>query len=52
MTANALKSVSFDKAFTSDLRRAPKTAERILQCHTQVDIDQYYVASVGLTSEN
>ncbi|KAG1849301.1 phosphoglycerate mutase-like protein [Suillus subalutaceus] len=40
MTAEALKSVSFDKAFTSDLQRASKTAERILQCHTDIELVQ------------
>lgn len=40
MTAEALKSVFFDKAFTSDLQRASKTAERILQCHTGIELVQ------------
>ncbi|KAG1854999.1 phosphoglycerate mutase-like protein [Suillus subluteus] len=40
MTAETLESVSFDKAFTSDLQRASKTAERILQCHTDIELVQ------------
>ncbi|KIK41422.1 hypothetical protein CY34DRAFT_85446 [Suillus luteus UH-Slu-Lm8-n1] len=40
MTAEALKHVSFDKAFTSDLQRASVTAERILQCHTGIELVQ------------
>ncbi|KAG1827600.1 phosphoglycerate mutase-like protein [Suillus subaureus] len=40
MTAEALKSVSFDKAFTSDLQRASKTAERILHGHTGIELVQ------------
>ncbi|KAG2135215.1 phosphoglycerate mutase-like protein [Suillus bovinus] len=38
ITAEALKSVSFDKAFTSDLQRASRTAERILQYHTGTEL--------------
>ncbi|KAG1855114.1 histidine phosphatase superfamily [Suillus tomentosus] len=38
MTAEALKSVSFDKAFTSDLQRASETAERILQYHPGIEL--------------
>ncbi|KAG1823273.1 phosphoglycerate mutase-like protein [Suillus variegatus] len=38
VTAEALKSVSFDKAFTSDLQRASETAERILQYHTGIEL--------------
>ncbi|KAG2133768.1 phosphoglycerate mutase-like protein [Suillus clintonianus] len=39
-TAEALRSVPFDKAFTSDLQRASKTAERILQYHPGVELVQ------------
>ncbi|KAG2049601.1 phosphoglycerate mutase-like protein [Suillus hirtellus] len=38
VTAEALKSVSFDKAFTSDLQRASETAERILQYHPGIEL--------------
>ncbi|KAG1854625.1 phosphoglycerate mutase-like protein [Suillus subluteus] len=36
MTGEALKAIHFDKAFTSDLSRASKTAEIILQHHPDV----------------
>ncbi|KIK45405.1 hypothetical protein CY34DRAFT_801608 [Suillus luteus UH-Slu-Lm8-n1] len=36
MTGEALKAIHFDKAFTSDLSRASKTAEIILQHHADV----------------
>ncbi|KAG1796495.1 uncharacterized protein BJ212DRAFT_1489320 [Suillus subaureus] len=40
MTAEALQSVSFGKAFMSNLQRASKTAERIFQYHTSIELIQ------------
>ncbi|KAG1727925.1 phosphoglycerate mutase-like protein [Suillus paluster] len=40
ITAEALRHVCFDKAFTSDLQRASKTAERILQYHSGAELVQ------------
>ncbi|KAG0701524.1 phosphoglycerate mutase-like protein [Suillus ampliporus] len=40
ITAEVLKHVCFDKAFTSDLQRASKTAESILQYHSGTELVQ------------
>ncbi|OAX39493.1 phosphoglycerate mutase-like protein [Rhizopogon vinicolor AM-OR11-026] len=38
VTAEALRHVCFDKAFTSDLQRASQTAEKILQYHSDIEL--------------